>query len=165
MSVKISNLTAATTVADADLIPIVQGGTTKKATLDLVLDQADARVDNTFGEGSSNFSSTLENNFDLPVSNPLKIIIAGYDNKAVYFRGQLDCSLVTFTPNTFIRAFRLNSNARPISNMYFPICSENSVAMCKVQSDGYVYIKDVTGDIGADGIIDLGNVSYYRDPF
>lgn len=166
MSVKISNLPAATVVADADLIPIVQSGTTKKTTVDLILDQSDARVSNTFGEGSASFSSTLENNFSLPGTNPLVVIVAGYNNNAVYFRGTLDCSLVTFSGSTFVRAFRLPSPARPISNMHFTVVSEaEAIGICKVQSDGYVYIKNVTGNLVTSGIIDFGNVSFYRDPF
>lgn len=52
---KISEMTAAVTAADADLVPIVQGGVNKKATVDLILDALTAaRVATAIGSTAAN---------------------------------------------------------------------------------------------------------------
>ena len=52
---KISDMTAAVSVADADLVPIVQGGVNKKATVDLILDALTAaRVATAIGSTAAN---------------------------------------------------------------------------------------------------------------
>lgn len=52
---KISDMTAAVSVADADLVPVVQGGVNKKATVDLILDALTAaRVATAIGSTAAN---------------------------------------------------------------------------------------------------------------
>lgn len=55
---KISEMTAASSVADADLVPVVQGGANKKATVDLILDGlTGARVTTALGYTAANNAS------------------------------------------------------------------------------------------------------------
>lgn len=162
---KITDLPVATTISGSELFEGVQSGTSKQFSADLILDTAETRTANTFGEGLVTLSA-LENNFALDGTIPLKVIIAGFENKAVYFRGLIDCSLVTFSPGSFVRAFRLPSNARPkIISMFPVIGAYEAIGICAVHPDGYVYFKNLTGDLTSTGVIDCASVSYYIDPF
>jgi len=161
---KISALPAATAANDADVFPIVQSGTTKKVTIDLLLDAADTRVANTFGEGFHE-PSTFTNNFEQHPTIPLKVYVTGFEQKAIYFRGHLDCSLVTFTPGAFSQAFRLPTLMRPVVILYFLVPGlYEAIGLCSVHPDGYVYFKNLTGDLVDSGVIDLAGVNYYIDP-
>jgi len=162
---KISTLPVATTISDSVVFPGVQSGVTKQFSTDLILDSAEARTANTFGEGFHQ-PSTFYNNFTQHPTTPLKVWLTGFNNKAIYFRGQLDCSLVTFTPNLFIQAFRLPTNTRPTVILQFPVIGNyDAIGICSVHPDGYVYFKNLTGNLLDSGVIDLANVSYYIDPF
>lgn len=164
-NIKISALPSATTINGADLHVIVQGGVTKKISDSVLQNAANANIDNLFGEGYSE-PSTFFNGFAQDPTTPLKVVITGHNNKAVYFRGLLDCSLVTFTPGTFVQAFRLPTNARPKVISHFPIIGlYDAIGICAVHPDGYVYFKNLTGDLSTSGIIDLANISFYIDPF
>jgi len=163
---KISQTPSTSTLGSSDLFVVVQGGITKNITSQNVLDTSvTPLIDNTFGEGNVTLSS-LSNGFVQDATNPLKVIIAGYNNHAVYFRGKLDCSLVTFTPGSFVQAFRLPSNARPKVISHFPVIGEiDALGICAVHPDGYVYFKNLVSDLTITGVIDLANVNYYIDPF
>ena len=87
---KIIELPIATTVANGDLHVILQGGITKQVTHDIILDSAELRTDNTFGEGLI-VPTVFTNGFQQAATDTLHIIIAGYNNRSVYFRGNLDC--------------------------------------------------------------------------
>lgn len=164
-NIKISALPTASAIADANIIPIVQSGVTKTTTVDLLLDAAEARTNNTFGEGYHE-PATLTNGFAQDATTPLKVVIAGFNNNAVYFRGLLDCSLVTFTPGVFIQAFRLPTNCRPVVTSYFPVIGlYEAIGLCAIHTDGYVYLRNLTGELLDSGIIDFANIHYYRDPF
>lgn len=55
---KISEMTAATSLADADLVPVVQGGVNKRGTVDLILDGITAaRVNTALGYTAANAAS------------------------------------------------------------------------------------------------------------
>lgn len=163
---KISETPSTSTIGAADLYVIVQGGVTKHITQQNMLNTSvTPLIDNTFGEGSVTLSA-LSNGFVQDATTPLKVIIAGYNNLAVYFRGRLDCSLVTFTPGSFVQALRLPSNARPKVISNFPVIGENeAIGICSVHPDGYIYFKNLVGDLTTTGVIDLANVHYYIDPF
>lgn len=164
-NIKISALPVATVLNDGDDFPVVQSGVTKQVSADIILDAAEARVANTFGEGLVTLPAFL-NAFAQDGTTPVKVIVAGFENKAVYFRGLIDCSAVTFTPGSFVQAFRLPSNARPKVISMFPVVGlYNAIGICAVHPDGYVYFKNVTGDLTDSGLIDLANVHFYIDPF
>lgn len=165
MSVKISALPAATALTGTEVFPVVQGGTTKKSTITQVLDAVDTNISNMFGEGFHE-PSVFTNSFAQGVTVPGKIWQTGYNGRAIYFRGTIDCSLVTFTPGSYIQAFRLPNAYRPMVTLNFPVFSPNdAVGVCQIQNDGYVYFKNVTGDMAISGIIDMASISYYVDPF
>ena len=163
---KIIELPIATTVANGDLHVILQGGITKQVTHDIILDSAELRTDNTFGEGLI-VPTVFTNGFQQAATNTLQVVIAGYKNRAVYFRGNLDCSAVTFTPGTFTQAFRLPSNARPkVESTFFVSGSYGAaIGLCKIDVDGYVYFKNNIENLMVQGIIIMSAINYYIDPF
>ena len=162
---KFTDLPVATTFGDADQFAAVQGGVSKSYTGDLILDAADARTANIFGEGYHQpFSFT--NGFVQHPTTPLRAYVTGFQHKAIYLKGMLDCSLVTFTPGSLIQAFRLPSLFRPLVTMHFPVIGlYDAIGICVIQTDGYVYFKNIVGDLLDSGVIDLANVQYYNDPF
>lgn len=163
---KIIELPIATTVANGDLHVILQGGITKQVTHDIILDSAELRTDNTFGEGLI-VPTVFTNGFQQAATDTLHIIIAGYNNRSVYFRGNLDCSAVTFTPGVFMQAFRLPSNARPkVTSTFFVSGSYGAaIGLCKIDVDGYVYFKNNIEELMVQGIITMSAINYYIDPF
>lgn len=165
-NIKISALPVATDINEADLHVIVQNGVTKRVTHDIVLDSSEERTDNTFGEGL-HVPSVFTNGFQAASTDPLHIIIAGYKNRAVYFRGNVECDLVTFVPGTFTQAFRLPSNIRPkVESTFFVSGSYGgAIGLCKIDVDGYVHFKNVIADLMTQGIITMSSINYYIDPF
>ena len=162
---KVTETPLATTVADADYHLLVQGGVTKHISHANILVSTAAQTANTFGEGSHD-PSTFTNSFDQHATTPLKVVVAGLDNKAVYFRGQLDCSMVTFTPGSFVSAFRLATICRPKVNSHFLVPGlYDSIAICAIHTDGFVYFQNLVGDVSINGVIDLSTIHYYKDPF
>ena len=163
---QIHELPTASTIAEADYHIISQGGITKKVTQDVILDSTEIRTDNTFGEGLI-VPTVFTNGFQQAATNTLHVVIAGYKNRAVYFRGNLDCSAVTFTPGTFTQAFRLPSNARPkVESTFFVSGSYGAaIALCKIDADGYVYFKNNIENLMVQGIIIMSAINYYIDPF
>lgn len=169
---KISDLPVATSLTDADIIPIVQSNVTKRTTVDAVLDKADARFATTIANDFSGGFTTpaMLNNFTV-ADVPLKIFGVGYEQRQVYFTGTIDCSLSGASGSfTGINMFRLPVAYRPKSNLRFTVpTTTTSTSLLKVDvavtTDGYVTIypggQFLTG-VHAD--INLAPISYFISP-
>ena len=165
-NIKISELPDVSTLTSSDTFPVVQGGVTKEASINKILDLTLAQTATTFGEGAHT-PSVFTNNFAQDATTPLKIWLTGFESKHICWSGILDCSLVTFPSNTFVQMFRLPATYyRPTKILYFPVVGlYSAIGLCAVHPDGYVYVKNLTGDLLDSGLIDFSNVSYYVDPF
>lgn len=164
---KISALPAATTINDADLEPIVQGGVTKQITHANKMLSVQTLIDSNFGEAyveppANPGSTAFSNGFLQPAQNKLRVYGTGYGLQQVFFRGQLDCSAVTFTPGTFMEVFRLTTPLRPKIEMFFPVIGlYDAIGVCQVSTDGRVYLKNSVGDLLDSGLVDFSNISYF----
>lgn len=171
-NIKISALPTATSVNNADTIPLVQSGATKKVTVDTLLDTADARVTSTltneFSGGS--ITPTMLNSFAVG-SIPIKIFTVGYESRYVYFVGSVDTSAAGISGTNVPKImFRLPVNARPKSELRFFCATMNNGTVAAVPTigigtDGYVtiYPSGYTYT-GTSADINLAAISYFISP-
>ena len=131
--------------------------------------QTQSLVDTTFVEGfvlpgspGVPSGTTYQNGF-VAATPPLKVIISGYNQRHISFRGLVDCGGVTFPAGTFVHVFTLPSYARPTVVHYFPVVGlYAALGLCSVNPDGKVYVMNgMVGDLMDSGIVDFSNVNYY----
>lgn len=104
MSIKISNLPAAVSVNDADLIPIVQGGTTKKATANLVK----VTLGTTAGTACEGNDVRLSDS-RIPTGVAGGDLIGSYPNPALTTTG---VAALTYGSATHVGVFSVNDKGR-----------------------------------------------------
>ena len=188
---KISELPVATTIADADLHVIVQGGVTKAIThlnvqdtyllsandLSDVADAATARanldvmstaevaaeIGNFFGEVSHTPSVFFN---DAATGSPaIKVWKTGYQQRQIGFIGVLDCSAMTLSSSTFTLAFTLPAGWRPATALYFPVVGfYSAIGVISVLTNGEVHLKQLAGDLQDSGVVAMNSVSFYLHP-
>lgn len=171
-NIKISDLPVATSLTDADIIPIVQSNVTKRTTVDAVLDKADNRVATTLSnefDGGYTVPATL-NNFTVG-SIPLKIFGVGWQQRQIYFTGSIDCSLAGVSGTNIPKnIFRLPVAYRPKSELRFTCATMQNDAVSalpiiSITTDGYVTLYPGNYPyVGGAADINLAQISYFISP-
>lgn len=82
---KISQLTAATALAGTEVVPVVQGGSTKKATIDQILSPASGKGINFAAAGGDTLTMYDEGSWT-PAQGPEVTVVGTYSSSATYTR-------------------------------------------------------------------------------
>lgn len=125
-------------------------------------------IDNLFVEASIRPPSLppipFQNGF-VNGASPLQMWCHGYHRRSINFRGQLDCSGVTFPSGQFVEILTMTTPFRPRVILHFPVIGlYGAIGLCAVHPDGKVYVKNLYGNLLDSGIIDFANVSYFIEP-
>lgn len=169
---KILDLPATTLLNDADVLPVVQSGTTKRTTVDMLLDKADVRTAATLSnELSGGFATpSFLNNFIAGSIQP-KIYTVGFEQRMIFFAGSVDTSLAgVSSTNVPKNMFRLAVAHRPKTEMRFTLATQNNgtftaLPVVGITPDGYVTLYPGNYPYtGTSADINLAGISYFIAP-